>query len=218
MRKLFYVWAVLALLFLALTGSFWVVMGVLISALSAGFVYKFRASFQRCLQRQGLSTKWKFIIIGSLGAFWLEMVFWVLRQISGEPITAHANPLMNLVLTMPWYIVMVALFWKVQTKYPYSLFSILMLGGVYAFFADGVVGSGFDLVSILLVAMTWPVFVFSYSAIVFPPSILLRGEIVSQVKNSGAAGRKKYWYGLLPVLGLLILIPLFILFAVLPSI
>ncbi len=130
---------------------------------------------------------------------------------SAEGVAASPNLGLDLLITMPWYVLMTFLLFKVETKYHYSYFEILLLGGIYELGADGIVGQmleGLTPAGILLVVLVIPEFVIVYSIIVLPPTYLLQKE--RDIARTGEEDRRihkkgnhRYWYGLLPLLGLI---------------
>ena len=142
--------------------------------------------------------------MGSLGAAWAECVFWFFEKWFGAVgVAASPNLVLDLVITMPWYVIMLFLLYKVETVYHYTFTEILLLGGLYELGADGLFGQvleGLTVQNLILTVMVFPLFVVVYSVIVLPPTYLLRKEIRSTRVNKKG---HKYWYGLLPLLGLI---------------
>ena len=222
-KKVFFVWLVLSFLILLLAPIFsgkpettpFIALSVFISAVLAFIVGNFKSHFSEKIRKINLGTGWKFFIIGGLFAFLLESEFWLVRTIFNVAITAHQNYFINLGLTMPWYLGMTFLFYKVQKKYKYSLYSILILGGIYSFFIEGVVKTllgGVPLPFFILFALIFPINVLSYSCVVFCPSVLLREELLAKTKKE--IGKRKYFYAMLPLLGILALVPIVIIFGI----
>ncbi len=214
--KLFFIWFILIVLLL----FFWIVgenvndRTVAVSAIVCGgstFVFwSYRDVFSRIL-RWNWSPRRKFVFVGGLGAVWAEFVFWLFEKLFGaQGVAANPNIGLDLLATMPWYIMMLFLLFTVETKYHYSYTEILLLGSVYELGADGILGQmmeGLTLGSLFIVVMVIPLFVIVYSVIVLPPTYLLRKEI-SEIRKLYPEGTHKYRYGLLPLLGL---IPYFVL-------
>ncbi|MBU7033345.1 MAG: hypothetical protein HXS53_12510 [Theionarchaea archaeon] len=153
------------------------------------------------------STRKSFIIIGSLGAVWVETVFWFFETLLGATgVAASPNLLLDLLVTMPWYIMMVSLLFTAQTRYSYSYTEILLFGGIYELGADGIFGQvleGMTGGGLLLVWYLIPLFVIVYSFIVLPPTYLMRNEIES-IRNASMEKRThRILSGLLPLLGLI---------------
>lgn len=153
-----------------------------------------------------MSPRKKFVLVGSLGAVWAEFVFWFFEKIFGASGVAASPHLgLDLLITMPWYMILLLLLFKVETKYHYSYTEILLLGGVYELGADGIFAQlleGLTLPNLFLVIMVVPLFVIVYSVIVLPPSYVLRKEI-DAMRTKHPEGDHKYRYGLLPLLGLI---------------
>jgi len=222
-RKLFSIWILIALaiwFFSKDPPTIFSAIGVLISGLSTLLFWNFRKPISRLVSKLRISPKKKFIIIGSLGAVWVEFEFWVLEKIFGISLAASPNLFLDLLGTMPWYIIMVWLLWHVETKYSYSLYTILIYGGIYDSFADGVLGTvlsagGLPLETPILLLIIFPVFVLAYSFIVLPPSYLLKEEVNKMGIETRRGGWTKYLYGLLPLLGLLVYgVIIFLLFGI----
>ncbi len=163
-----------------------------------------------------LSPRKKFVLMGGLGAVWAESVFWFLEKVFGASgVAANPNLAIDLLVTMPWYIMMLFLLFEVETKYHYSFTEVLFFGGIYELGADGIFGQameGLTLVGLFLVVLVIPMFVIVYSVIVLPPTYLLRKEIDKMREMKGGDQGHRYWYALLPLLGL---IPYFVMVSVL---
>lgn len=209
-KLLFGIWLSVSMALLIFSGpTIFAATGILISGFSTLLFWIFRKPVSSVASKLRISPKKKFILIGSIGAVWVEFEFWVLEKVFGVSLAANPDLFLDLLVTMPWYIIMVFLLWKVETKYSYSLFAILIYGGIYDFFADGILGIvlgtwGLSLGNLVLLLITFPVFVLSYSFIVFPPSYLLREEISKIRTETRKGGLAKYLYGLLPLVGLLV--------------
>lgn len=191
--------------------EFLTAIAIIISGCSTVIFWLFRNKLKELVNKWDISPKAKFIIIGSLCAIYIETIFWVVENVAGfEGLAAHPNLLIDLLITMPWYVAMITLLWKVETKHKYSFLEILILGGIYDFFADGIIGSIFSgafspLILVLLVIL-YPIFFVVYSFIVLIPSFLLENEI-DLLRSEIDLGRipNKWFLGLYPLLGLLIL-------------
>ena len=125
-------------------------------------------------------------LLGSLNAAVVETIFLVFEKVTGaEGVAAHPNLLIDLLITMPWYVLMVITFTRVQNRQRFSPAIVLLLGAIYEFGADGVVGSLFagllfgDAAPftleywLLLCGFGFWLFVPIYSSIVLAPSWLI---------------------------------------------
>jgi hypothetical protein len=192
--------------------EFLTAIAVIMSGLSTVIFWLMRDKLKDLINRWDISPKKKFIIIGSLGAAYIETIFWIVEKIGNfEGLAAHPNLFIDLIITMPWYITMIALLWKVEKKQKYSYLEILLLGGIYDLFADGFVGQLFagtlSLLVILQLFIIFPIFVLTYSFILLTPSYLLEDDIKSiQNEIEPDKGQNKLFLGLYPLLGLIILI------------
>lgn len=150
----------------------------------------------------------KFVIAGSAGAVWVESVFWAFEKYFGASgIAANPNLAVDFAVTMPWYILMMSLLWKVVTRHRYSLMEVLFMGGVYDLFADGLLAGTFkgqmSPIYPVYLLVVYPIFFIAYSFMVLPPAAMLAGEIEATRASAGEAARwRRYLWALLPVAGL----------------
>ncbi|MFQ6121216.1 MAG: hypothetical protein ACE5KE_15170, partial [Methanosarcinales archaeon] len=146
--KLFGIW----LSFIVLLCIIWIVSGnpndvtvavsTFVCGLSTIAFWSYRLKFKTRIKRWKVNPRKKFVLIGSIGALWVEFIFWFFEKIFGaEGVAASPNLFLDFAVTMPWYIMMLFLIWKVLNKYPYSLKEITLLGGIYELGADGFVGA-----------------------------------------------------------------------------
>ncbi len=81
------------------------------------------------------------VLLGSINAIVIETLFlFVEKAFGASGVAAHPNLLIDLLMTMPWYIGMVWIFVRVQKKERFSWSGVLLLGAVYELGADGFVG------------------------------------------------------------------------------
>ncbi len=150
----------------------------------------------------------RFVLVGGIGAVLVETFFWAAEKATGATgVAASPNLAIDLLVTMPWYLLMLALLWKVVTRYRYTLAQLLILGGVYEVGADGLVGGvlGGQLAPILLVFLPLflPLLIVVYSAIIIPAVFVLKDELEAWPRpEERGGGWRKALYGLLPLLGL----------------
>jgi hypothetical protein len=123
--------------------------------------------------------------LGIFNASVIETLFLIMESAFGaEGIAAHPNLLIDLLLTMPWYIMMVITFTRVQNVRRFSTPTVLLLGAVYELGADGMVseiigipfGSS-QLLSpaywVLMAGLIFWQFILVYSSMLLPPAWLL---------------------------------------------
>jgi len=154
------------------------------------------------------SPRTKFILIGSLGAAWVEYVFWQFERIFGiTGVAANPNLAIDLLATMPWYIMMVALLWRVQSRYRYGFAELFVLGGIYELGADGIVGSlmgkTFTIWTLPVIMVLIPMFSMAYSFMVIPCSVIMKDDLEVARQASAPTKVNRYLYGLIPLFGLL---------------
>ncbi|TXT61871.1 MAG: conserved membrane protein of unknown function [Promethearchaeota archaeon] len=200
-------WTIITFL-LILSGdaqSFFAGIGVLISALSTLIFWIFRTKLPFKGKEEKSTIRWKYIFLGSMGAFWVELEFWILEKLTGVRLAADSNLIINMVVMMPWYVAMIATLWYVSNKYEYSYFEILLLGGIYDFCADGIIGSlfsgQFSLGTLLLLIIIFPQFVLCYSFMVIPATYYLK---IQEFEIHTKKNFNKYIWALLPLIVLFI--------------
>lgn len=141
------------------------------------------------------------VILGAFNAAVIETEFLVFEKIFGaQGVAAHPNLFMDLLITMPWYIMMCFTFVKVQNIRRFSVPTVLFLGGIYEIGGDGIVSPLLDvfmgdlqLFTIeywmqIFVMMLW-VFVPVYSSMVLPPAWLIETTPASDDQPSTPAWR-----------------------------
>jgi hypothetical protein len=150
------------------------------------------------------------VILGSLNAALIETVFLVIEKTFGaEGVAAHSNLLVDLLMTMPWYIGLVWLFVRVQKIERFSPTAVLLLGAVYELGADGIVGGQiiplimgepvniFTSLLLMLVLAFWQ-FIPVYSSLLLPPAWILE-----TVHPKPSLREPRWTRGLLPLLWLI---------------
>jgi hypothetical protein len=166
------------------------------------------------------------VIFGAFNAAVIETEFLLFEKLFGaEGVAAHPNLIIDLILTMPWYGLMVFTFVKVQDRWRFSVPTVLFLGGVYEMGGDGIVGSLMEVLSGNFELFTWEywltmallmfwVFIPVYSSMVLPPAWLVSTKDIPE-----QAGGSAWWAALKPMLWLIpfalyLLIILFIIFMI----
>jgi hypothetical protein len=180
---------------------------------ATGLAWTYRDVLAAWARKWNASPRTKFIVIGGLGAAFAEYVFWQMEKLYGiTGVAANPNLGIDLLVTMPWYIMMVALLWKVQTRYRFGFVELFVLGGVYELGADGLVGSimegTFSAITVPALIALIPFFSMVYAVMVIPCSAILKDEIEAIRSSRPPATGNRYLYAMLPWLGL---IPYFVL-------
>lgn len=190
-----------------------------ICGISTLLFWLFRDPVTGFFARIKISSRRRFILVGGLGALWAEFVFWLFEKVFGViGVAAHPDLLIDFAVTMPWYLMMVALMWKMFQRYDYSIKEIFFLGAIYQLGADGIFGSlakgildPWNLA--LIIVLYLPIFAVIYSVIVIPSSYVLKKESGrGQPRKSLGGSLRRYVHGLMPLLGL---IPYFALYMIL---
>jgi hypothetical protein len=124
-------------------------------------------------------------LLGIFNAAVIETLFLLMESVFGaEGIAAHPNLLIDLLLTMPWYIMMVITFTRVQNARRFSTPTVLLLGAVYELGADGMVSEIIGILFgtsqllspaywIMMAGLIYWQFILVYSSMVLPPSWVL---------------------------------------------
>lgn len=126
------------------------------------------------------------VILGAFNAAVIEAEFLLFEKVFGaEGVAAHPNLMVDLILTMPWYILMVFTFVQVLHRWRFSAATVLFLGGVYELGGDGIVGplleaifgDSFRLFTLeywlMMATMALWLFIPVYSSMVLPPTWLV---------------------------------------------
>lgn len=176
-------------------------------------VWAYRDELTSWARKWNATSRTKFIVLGSLGAAFAEYVFWQMEKLHGiTGVAASPDLAVDLLVTMPWYIMMIALLWKVQTRNKYSFAELFVLGGVYELGADGLVGSvmsgTFSAITIPSLIALIPFFSLVYAVMVIPCSAILKDDLDRIRDANGPGNGNRYQYSMLPWLGL---IPYFVL-------
>jgi hypothetical protein len=145
------------------------------------------------------------ILLGIGNAALIEAIFLLFEKLFGAAgIAAHPNLLIDLLLTMPWYILMVISFSLIQERYQYSDAAVLLIGAVYELGADGIVGgqvmpilSGevvllFENWIMLLLVSLWQ-FVLVYSSMLLPGAWLLEDQRQTSINRAFRWMRPLLW-------------------------
>jgi hypothetical protein len=183
-------------------------LGIITCALSTFLFWTCRAPLRRLAGGWRLRPVAKFLLIGGLGAVWAEFIYWGYQEAFGiTGVAANANFWLDLLVTMPWYLLMLAILWRVVTRHAYSFRELLVFGGIYDMCADGalrqIIGGVASLKAALLDVAALPMFVFAYSFIVLPACVLVWDDITSIREARPPRKGNRYLYGLLPAAGLI---------------
>lgn len=136
-------------------------------------------------------------VLGSVNAMMAETIFWAFERFYGASgVAAHPNLLLDLILTMPWYIGMVYLFVRVQQRQRFGTAVLFLLAGLYEMGADGIVGGVIvptiigDTPMIFTDFFGWLFFMFlafGYFMWVYSPMILPAAWVINDVPRSEVA-------------------------------
>ena len=183
-------------------------VSITLSGLYTGLLFLTRTYWLNGSSRKPIRNA---ILLGSINAAVIETLFLLIEKVFGASgVSAHPNLLIDLLMTMPWYIGMVWIFVKVQENERFPLAAVLLLGAVCEMGADGITG-GVIMPSIMgtpvnlieftvlaLLAAFWQ-FIPVYSSLVLPPAWILENAL-----PPAETTKKRWGRALLP---LLLLIP-----------
>jgi hypothetical protein len=140
------------------------------------FVGVWRADdIQRLWSKLGWSASKKLLLAGGLGAVYVETEYEVWQNVFGASgVAANPNLVIDLLETMPWYLMMVGFLTVALRHRRATLFQLLLLGGVYELMADGILGSilaAKPAIDFLGLPFAVPIFTLVYSPIVALPAL-----------------------------------------------
>jgi hypothetical protein len=180
---------------------------IIFSGLYTWFIWLSRGKWLPGLRKKSRRNA---ILLGSLNAAVIETLFLLFEKIFGASgIAAHPNLIIDLVMTMPWYVGMVWIFVRVQERESFPPAGVLLFGAVYELGADGVVGGQIipmimgepiNLLTswILMLILAFWQFIPVYSSMVLPPTWVLDTAPID-----GQSKKPRWRRGLLPLLWLL---------------
>ena len=183
-------------------------VSITLSGLYTGVLFLTRKFWLKGFSRKPVLNA---ILLGSFNAAIIETLFLLVEKVFGASgVAAHPNLLIDLLITMPWYIGMVWIFVKVQEKERFPLAAVLLLGAVYEMGADGIIGgvimpaimgTPVNLIEFLILSVLaafWQ-FIPVYSSIVIPPALIMESAL-----PPAKSGKKRWYRAFLP---LILLIP-----------
>ncbi len=152
-------------------------ISILLSGVYTLLLYQTRS---RWLPRLASHPLRNAMILGSVNAALIEILFWGVEKIVGaHGVAASPHLIVDLLMTMPWYVGMVIIFVRVQHVRRFSPWIVLLLGGLYEIGSDGLIGGGFSgglfspVYWLVLPTLYWWLFIPVYSAMVLPPAWLI---------------------------------------------
>ncbi len=166
--------------------SLTIIVSIFASGFYTLFLYFTRFLWLRWLARRPLLSA---ALLGIFNAAVVETVFWFFEKVFGaEGVAAHPNLIVDLAITMPWYILMVISFVRVQARWRFSAAVVLLLGAVYETGGDGIVGglvvplllgegpAFFEFWVMMALVAFWQ-FIPVYSSMVLPPAWIVADDI-----------------------------------------
>jgi len=188
--------------------NFTLAVSITLSGLYTGLLFLTKKFWLNGSSRKPVRTA---ILLGTFNAAVIETLFLLIEKAFGASgVAAHPNLLIDLLITMPWYIGMVWIFVKVQEKERFPFAAVLLLGAVYEMGADGIVGGVImpaimgtpvnliEFTVLALLAAFWQ-FIPVYSSIVLPPAWVLESSL-----PPAESGKKRWRRAFFP---LVLLIP-----------
>lgn len=205
------IWGLLVLLlsvvFEPTPENFTLAVSIILSGVYTGFLFLTKRFW---LPRLANNPFRNAVLLGSFNAIVVETLFLIIEKIFGASgVAAHPNLVVDLLLTMPWYIGMVWIFVRVQKTERFPPAGVLLLGAVYELGADGVVGGQIiplimgepiNLVTswFFMVILAFGQFIPVYSSMVLPSAWIL-----DSIPSESQPTKPRWQRGLLPLLWLL---------------
>jgi hypothetical protein len=123
------------------------------------------------------------VLLGVFNAAAVETLFLVMEKVTGaQHVAANPNLLVDLLITMPWYVPMVWTFVRVQQRQRFAATVVLILAGLYETGADGIFagavlplvsGAPFNPAHFLLLPIMFFGFIPVYSSMILAPAWVL---------------------------------------------
>jgi hypothetical protein len=155
-------------------------------------LYALRRAWRPLAERRPVALA---IVLGVAGGALVETVFWAAQRVYRvDGLATHADLLIGLAITMPWYVLLVRSFVLAQRRRRFPLAQVLLLGAVYRLGADAIV-DGLLLNGVLLrrdvwtalgVAWFWQ-FIVIYSPVVALPAVAVAADPAPPVASDGRA-------------------------------
>jgi len=170
--------------------NFTLFTAIICSGLYTVLLYRLRSYWLPKLQAKPLRNA---ALLGIFNAAIVETIFWLAEKIFGaQGVAAHPNLLLDLLLTLPWYIGLILLFVRTQDRQRFSPWVLLLLAGVYELAADGIIGGqlmplilgeSVDLLQswFFLILLAFWQFIPTYSSLLLPPAWVV--ESLPPVEN-----------------------------------
>jgi len=153
---------------------------------------------QKIWSRLDWSASKKLFLAGGLGAVYVEAEYEVWQHVFGaNGVAASPNLLVDLVETMPWYLLMVGFLTVALRHRRATLFQLLILGGIYELMADGILGSilaGKPAIDFLGLPFAVPIFTLVYSPIVALPALAVWPSYQQLWSNQPPSGSRLWWF------------------------
>jgi len=159
---------------------------------------RFRGSIQRVWSRLGWGVSKKLLLAGGMGAAYVETEYEIWQHVFGASgVAANPNLAIDLLVTMPWYLLMTAFLTVTLRHRKTTLFELLLLGGVYELMADGLLGSilgGAPLLGFLGLPFAIPIFTLVYSPIVALPALAVWPSYQKQWSATSSNGSRLWLF------------------------
>jgi hypothetical protein len=173
-----------------------------------------RADVQRFWNGVHMGPSTKLLVAGGLGAAFVESEYVIWEHVLGASgAAASPNLALDLLETMPWYLLLIGFLAVALRHVRPSLFQLLLLGGVYELMSDGILGSllGGTLASgWLFLLVLVPIFTLVYSPMIALPALAVWKSY--ETAWSVAPPRGSRLWLLFPCTAILIYAPFLILF------
>jgi hypothetical protein len=147
---------------------------------------------QALAARIKISPSRKLFVLGGLGAVFVETEYEVWQHVFGATgVAASPNLMIDLLVTMPWYLLMLAFLGFALKHSRPTLFQLLIFGGIYELMSDGLLGSylaGTTSATTVLLPVILPIFTLVYSPIVTLPALAVWPSYLAKWREAEPKG------------------------------
>lgn len=151
-----------------------VALGFFSCLLTTAAAWRLRARLRAWGRPEERGAGRRFVLLGAVGAAWVETAFWAAERLCGaHGVAASANLLIDLLVTLPWYLGMLVVLRAVLERCAFRSAALALLGGLYEVGGDGIVGPFLDgrpITSehLALLGLAYGSFIVVYSPIILP--------------------------------------------------
>ena len=153
----------------------------------AGLVYLLRKPLSRLI-KVIRNESLRFVAVGYFSTVVAETVYMFSKPI-------HQVWIIDIVLTAPWYVLWMFLWYGVLKKYEFTLWQAFLLGGFHGFVVEGVLTG--IIFNPILALLSLPLLTALYGSFFIVPYLLMKEDFKNQQPVSP---RRRFWVSLSPLL------------------